>query len=126
MLHSGTLLFQVLLKQEVRHRLRRSFNNHKISFSLFTAAYINIYFTSFDKLIIDFGVKVHILQTVSSSSVMDDHERRLGQSHAVGLTADLCPVPVAVQGQAQIQSTTAPGGAAAVRPGGVRDFPNAL
>lgn len=116
----------MFFKEEVRHRLRRSFNNHKISFSLFTAAYINIYFTSFDILIIDFGVKVHVFQTVSSSSVMDDHERRVAQSNAVGLAADLCPVPVAVQGQAQIQSISAPGGDAAVRPGGVPDFPNAL
>lgn len=54
---------------------------------------------------------------------MDDHERRLGQLNAAGLAADLCPVPVTVQGQAQVQSTTAPGGAAAGR---LRRFPNAL
>lgn len=57
---------------------------------------------------------------------MDDHERRLGQLNAVGLATELCPVPVAVQGQAQVQSTAAPGGAAAVRPGRLPHFPNAL
>ena len=56
---------------------------------------------------------------------MDDHEGCVGQSNAAGLAADLCPVPVTVQDQAQVQGTAAPRGAAAVGPGRLRCSPDA-
>lgn len=59
----------------------------------------------------------------SSSSVMGDHERGLGQLNAVALAADLCPVLMAVQGQAEVQSAAAPSGADA---DGLHQFPNTL